>query len=169
MPITRKQKEEIISRLKSKLTSSNFVAFLNFHGLSVAKASELRRSLRKAGAEYNVAKKTLLGVAAKESNLDVSREKLDGEVGVVTGVSTEDGMLAVAKEIFAFIKKNKDILKVIGGFWNKTWTDPSEIKKFAAIPPREVLLTQLAFMLSQPVAGLARALNAVGDKLKENK
>ena len=169
--ITRKQKEEIVGKLKDKLASTGFIAFLNFHGLSVAKAMGLRRALKNAGAEYTVAKKTLLGVAAKESKLDVSREKLEGEIGVVTGGATEDSMLAITKEIAVFAKKNKDILKIIGGFWSasggqKRWIDSEEIKRFAAVPPREVLLTQLAFMLSQPVASLARALNEVSKKIE---
>ena len=166
--ITKQKKSEIVKKLKDKLTSSSFIAFLNFHGLSVAKAQGLRRALKKAGADYTVAKKTLLGIAAKESKLDVSREKLEGEIGVVTGGATEDSMLAITKEISVFAKKNKDILKIIGGFWQKDWIGSEDIKKFAAIPPREALLTQLAFMLSQPMASLARALQEVEKKLSSN-
>lgn len=167
--ITRKQKEDIVGKLKDKLASSNFIAFLNFHGLSVAKAMELRRLLKKVGAEYVVAKKTLLGIAAKETGLEVGQKKLEGEIGMATGGASEEEMLNATKAIFMFAKKNKDALKIIGGFWQRGWIGAEEIKKWAAVPPREVLLTQLAFMLSQPIAGLARAFNAVGDKLKENK
>lgn len=173
--ITRKQKEETVKRLKDKFGKSNFIAFLNFHGLSVAKATGLRRALKNAGAEYTVAKKTLLGVAAKESKLDMSRDlpagkagKLEGEIGVVTGGATEDGMLSVAKEIAVFAKRNKDILKIIGGFWDKDWIGPEEIKRFAAIPLREVLLTQIAFIISQPIANFARVLKEVEKKLSSN-
>ena len=153
-----------MKKVKEKITSSSFIAFLNFHGLSVAKASELRRALRKAGADYMVAKKTLLGVAAKDIGLEIDKKKLEGEIGVALGVETEDAMLAAAKEIATFARKNKDILKIIGGFWQKVWIDQAEIKRLAGIPPREVLLTQLAFMLSQPVSGLARVLEKVREK-----
>ena len=162
--ITRKQKEETVKKLKDKLGSSSFIAFLNFHGLSVAKASELRRALKKVGADYMVAKKTLLGVAAKDIGLEIDRKKLDGEVGVAVGGESEDTMLASAKEIAIFARKNKDILKIIGGLWNKAWVDDMEVKRLAAIPSREILLTQLAFMLSQPVASLARVLVEVNKK-----
>lgn len=162
--ITKQKKTEIVSKLKDKLGKSNFIAFLNFHGLSVAKAMELRRVLKKAGAEYVVAKKTLLGIAAKETGLEVGQKKLEGEIGMATGGASEEEMLDATKAIFAFAKKNKDALKIIGGFWQRGWIGAEEIKKFAAVPPREVLLTQLAFMLGQPVAGLARALNAIKNK-----
>lgn len=168
MPVTRKQKEEQVKKLKDKLSASGFVAFLNFHGLSVAKGMELRRALRKAGADYLVSKKTLLGVAAKEVGLEVSREKLEGEIGAVFAKG-EDEALASSKEVAVFARKNKNMLKIIGGFWKNAWIDADEIKRLAAIPPREVLLTQLAFMLSQPVASLARVLQEVEKKLSVNK
>ena len=164
--ITRKQKEETVKKLKEKLALSSFIAFLNFHGLSVAKASELRRALRKVGAGYMVAKKTLLGVAAREAGLEIGKEKLIGEVGIATGGANEETMLATTKEISTFAKKNKDMLKIIGGFWQRGWIDLAEIKRLASIPPREALLTQLAFILSQPIASLARVLSEVSKKEK---
>ena len=165
--ITRKQKEEIIKKLKEKLGASGFIAFLNFHGLSVAKGIELRRALRKAGADYLVSKKTLLGVAAKDAGLNLDKKALDGEIGAVFAKG-EDEALASSKEVAVFARKNKDMLKIIGGFWRKAWIGVDEIKKLAAIPPREVLLTQLAFILTQPVASLARALKEVEKKLSAN-
>ena len=164
MPITRKQKEEAVKKLKEKLGASGFVAFLNFHGLSMAKGMELRRALRKAGADYLVSKKTLLGVAAKDAGLSLDKKTLEGEIGAVFAKG-EDEMLASSKEVATFARKNKGILKIIGGFWQKTWIDDNEIKKLAAIPTREILLTQLAFILTQPVASLARVLQEVEKKL----
>jgi len=166
--ITRKQKEEIVVKLKSKLVSSDFIAFLNFHGLSVAKASKLRRALKKAGAEYEVVKKTLLGVAAKAAGLEVDQKKLSGEIAIAAGGASEDGMLAASKEIAVFARKNKDILKIIGGFWRQGWIDAEEIKRYAAVPSREILLTQLAFMLNQPVASFARVLTKLSGEKGQN-
>ncbi|OGF64151.1 50S ribosomal protein L10 [Candidatus Giovannonibacteria bacterium RIFCSPHIGHO2_01_FULL_45_24] len=163
--ITRKQKEEAVKKLKEKLSVSGFIALLNFHGLSVAKAQELRRALKKAGGDYLVSKKTLLGVAAKEAGLEMSREKLEGEIGAVFAEG-EDEALASSKEVVNFARKNKEMLKIIGGFWKKVWIGADEIKRLAAIPTREVLLTQLAFVLSQPMASFARALNEIGKKQK---
>ena len=162
--VTRKQKEEIVKELKKKISSSNFVAFLNFHKLSVKKSMEFRRALKKAEGDYIVSKKTLISVAAKESGLEVDKKKLEGEVGVVFGGEKEDTILAVAKEIANFAKKNSEMLKIIGGIWNKEWADINQIKRLAAIPGREALLTQLAFILSQPVSRLARVLSEVSKK-----
>lgn len=165
MSKTKIQKQEVIKKLKDKLSVSGFVAFLNFHGLSVAKVTELRRTLKKVGGDYVVSKKTLISIASKEVGLEVDKNKLEGEVGVVISEKNEDAILAISKEIATFAKKNSEILKIIGGIWNGNWADVDQIKRLAAIPSREVLLTQLAFILTQPMASFARVLN----KLSENK
>ena len=159
--VTRKQKEEVVAGLTKKLNASSFIGFVNFHNMSVAKASEFRRALRKQHAEYAVGKKTLLGVAAKGAGLEMDKKKLEGEVGVVFGGDGEDSALGATKEIATFARKNAEILKIIGGFWDKGWIEMADIKRLAAIPSREVLLTQLAYMLTQPVASLARVLTEV--------
>lgn len=162
--ISKQKKHEIVKILKDKLKSASFVVFLNFHKFSVAKATELRRALRKASGDYMVSKKTLISVAAKEAGLTVDKKKLEGGVGVAFGGDKEDTMLAVAKEISNFAKKNAETLKIIGGIWNKEWADINQIKRLAAVPGREVLLAQLAFVLAQPVSSLARILSEVSKK-----
>jgi len=170
MSIIRKQKEEKVKELKKKISSSNFVAFLNFHKLSVKKAMELRRALRKANGDYVVSKKTLISVAAKESGLEIDKKKLEGEIGVAFGGDKEDTMLSIAKEIANFAKKNSEMLKIIGGIWSANsagggeWADVNQVKRLASIPGKEVLLTQLAFMLNQPISSLARILSEVSKK-----
>ena len=156
--------------MKDKLSLSGFVAFLNFHKLSVAKATGLRRALKKAGGDYMVSKKTLISIASKEVGFEIDKKKLEGEVGIAIAGKSEDAILAISKEITTFAKKNAEMLKIIGGIWSAEfgggeWSDADQIKRLAAIPGRDVLLTQLAFMLSQPMASLARVLN----KLSENK
>ena len=166
MPKTKIQKQESINILKEKLSLSGFIVFLNFHGLSVAKATELRRALRKAGGDYMVAKKTLISIAAKEAGFDVDKKKLEGEAAVAVAGREENAILAVAKEIANFAKKNAEMLKIIGGIWSGAWADVEQIRRLAAIPGRDILLTQLAFMLLQPMASFARVLKEVEQKIK---
>ena len=126
---------------------------------------ELRRALRKANGDYMVSKKTLIARASKETGFDLDKKILEGEVGVAFAPKNEDNILAISKEVANFAKKNAGMLKILGGIWNGVWADIEQVKRLASIPPREILLTQLAFILSQPVAGLARVLN----KLSETK
>ena len=96
--------------------------------------------------------------------------KLEGEIGIAAGYGevTQPPTL-----ISKFIKTelrglpaDKQGLKIVGGIYESKFVGEDVMKRLAAIPSREVLLTQLAFILTQPVAGLARALQEVSKKLE---
>lgn len=160
MPITKEKKASIIDELKKIFDKSAVLVFVNFHGLSVAKEKKLRNELMKEDIKYKVAKKTLLKRALDSMGYgDIP--KLEGEVGIVSG----EGEVTLPPQIISkFIKAEKEGLKIIGGIYESKYVDENVIKQLASIPSREVLLTQFAFMLTQPVASFARALSEVSKK-----
>ena len=157
MSITKAKKQSIIEELEKLFEKASILVFVNFHGLSVSKERRLRNEFRKQEIKYKVAKKSLLKrVLESLGYADVP--KLEGEVGVVAGYGeVTQGPQIISK----FIKAEKDGLKIIGGIYEAKYVDENVIKQLASIPSREVLLTQLAFMLTQPVASFARALSEV--------
>lgn len=160
MVLTKNKKSAIIEQYTDILKGSSILMFVNFHGLSVAKSTRLRKELRASGIGYNVVKKTLLKrILDSFGFTDVP--KLDGEVGVVysSGEVTE-----APRIVTKFIKQEKEGLVILGGVYESKFVGEDVMKRLAAIPSREVLLTQLAFILTQPVAGLARALEEVKKK-----
>jgi large subunit ribosomal protein L10 len=164
MVLTKSKKQSVIEEYSQKLKGQALLMFVNFHGLSVAKSTKLRKELRASGIGYNVLKKTLLKrVLDSLGFTDVP--KLNGEVGVIyaTGEVTEAPRI-VAK----FIKQEKEGLVILGGVYESKSVGDDVIKRLAAIPSREVLLTQLAFILTQPVAGFARALQEVSKSKGQN-
>ncbi|MBI4059542.1 50S ribosomal protein L10, partial [Candidatus Giovannonibacteria bacterium] len=151
---TRAKKELLVGELKKLFEKASILVFVNFHGLSVAKERKLRGEFRKNEIKYKVAKKTLLKRVFEALGLkDIP--KLEGEVGVAAGYGE---VTETPRIISQFIKKEKEGLKIIGGIYESKFADENVIKHLAAIPSREILLTQLAFILSQPAAGLARVL-----------
>lgn len=157
--ITRAQKEKIIEDLKKIIGGASVLVFVNFHGLSVAKTRNVRSELRKVGIAYKVAKKTLLRRAADAAGLGDMPE-WEGEIGVAAGY----GDATEAPRILAKFAKGNGELKIAGGFYEHAFVDAGVMNSLASVPSREALLTQLAFMLTQPVAGLARAINEVSKK-----
>ena len=154
--ITRKQKEAIIGDLKKIIEKASVLVFVNFHGLSVARTREARREMKKAGIVYKVAKKTLLKRALEAAGFG-EMPAMEGEIGVAAGY----GDATEAPRILAKFAKENEELKIAGGFYEQAFADASVMKRLASIPSREALLAQLAFMLTQPVAGFARAINEV--------
>lgn len=157
MPLTRAKKEEIVKDLKGRIKDAGIMLFANFHGLSVAKATDLRKLLRKESGSYLVVKKTLLDIAFRESDITVPK-KLEGEVGILFGT---DDALKTLKSIVVFAKANKEIFRILGGIFDGSFIDDLAIKRFAAIPSREALLAQLLNVLSSPASGFVSVLRAV--------
>ena len=164
MVLTKTKKQSIIDEYSKKLKGQTLLTFVNFHGLSMAKSTKLRRELRSFGAGYNVLKKTLLKrVLDSLGYTDVPQ--LQGEVGVVyTSGDVTEAPRAIAK----FIKQEKEGLAILGGVYESKFVGDDVIKRLASIPSREVLLTQLAFILNQPMAGFARALQEVSKSKGQN-
>lgn len=154
--ITRKQKETIVEDLKKIIEKASVLVFVNFHGLSVAKTRNVRSALREAGIIYKVAKKTLLRRAVDAAGLGAMPE-WEGEIGVAAGY----GDAADLPSIIAKFAKEYEEIKIAGGFHEQAFRDASVMKRLASIPSRETLLAELAYALTQPVAGLERAINEI--------
>lgn len=159
MPLTKKQKEEILKDVEGKLSKQKSVVFTDFTGLSVAKLQTLRRQLRAKGVDYQVVKKTLLGIALKKSGFDIDTGKFSGSVGVAIGRENE---VAPSKIVYDFAKiKENSAMQILGGIFQNVFAPKEMILQLAKIPAREVLLAQLASVLIGPVRALAIALDGV--------
>lgn len=170
--LTRTQKEKIVEGLVDKFKRHKVAVFTDFRGTSVGKAHGLRRSLKKDNAEYKVAKKTLFDLALEKVGIRFSTQKLEGEIGVAFGYGDET---APVKTVFKFGKEN-ETLKILGGILGGRILNAAEALALAKLPPREILLGQLAYVLQSPLRGLAvvlqgnmRNLVVVLQKVKDNK
>lgn len=160
MAITRKKKEEISLKLDDGFAKSNSIVFMEFKGLTVAEVTELRKKLRESQVAYTVAKKTLTKRALQKQNYQGTLPELTGELSVAFG----EDLLAPAREVYEFEKKFKDKIHIIGGVFEGEYKDAVAMKSIAMIPPREVLLSQLAFLLKSPTQRLAIAVSEVAKK-----
>ena len=157
MPISRQKKEEIYSKLDKGLKDSASVVFVNFHGLLVSDLTVLRKIMRDAGITYVVAKKTIAGKVLKEQGYKGELPELKGELAVVYGKD----QLAPAREVSDFEKKFKGKISILGGVFEGEFKDAAAMKAIANIPSREVLLSQIAYLLKSPIQRLAIAVSEV--------
>ena len=173
MAITKEQKTQILQELVDKFGRSKAVIFSDYRGLDVSSISDLRNRLREKGAECKVAKKTLIRLAAKESNLEgLGDEVMEGPVSVT--FSYEDEMAGL-KALFKFSKENEN-LKLLGGIINGKVVSAEEIIQLAKLPSHEELMAKFIGSINAPVSGfvgilsnltssLVRALSAYKDSL----
>lgn len=162
MPIKKEKKVEIVKQLGKQIASSETVVFVNFHGLSVANATTLRRQLRECGVGYMVAKKTLIRRALEASGRAITGTlpSLDGEVALAY-LTTNGDPIAPAKGIYEFQKVVKEGLKIIGGVFQDAFVGAEAMISIAAIPSRETLCAQLANLFNSPIQRLVVALDQI--------
>ena len=160
MAITKEQKKEILQELVDKFGRSKSIVFSDYRGLDVASVSDLRNRLRAEGAETKVAKKTLIKLAAKESDIgELGSDIMEGPVSAT--FSYEDEMAGL-KILFKFSKENKN-LKLLGGVINGEVVGADEIIQLAKLPGREELLAKFIGSINAPVSGFVGVLsNLVG-------
>ena len=96
MALTRQKKEDIIKNVTDSIKNAASVAFVKFHGLSVAHADEMRRGLRKKGVSYTVVKKTLLKRVLKDAGISGEEPNLEGKVAIAYGADIVEPAKGIA-------------------------------------------------------------------------
>ena len=132
----------------------------DYRGLTVEQDTALRVKLREAGVEYTVLKNNLTRFAANAAGLEELDPILHGPTAVATSV---DDVVAPAKVLVDFAKDN-EALELKGGFVNGKVISLDEVKVYAAIPSKEVLISKMLGSLQSPISKLARTLQAIVDE-----
>jgi large subunit ribosomal protein L10 len=154
MPSQKNQDE--VTQLTEKLDKANAVYFTDFLGLDVSSITELRAEFFKTSIEFKVAKNTLLKLAAKNINLEGLDDFLVGSTAIA--ISYDEPTLP-AKVLKKFIEDHdKPEVKAI--LFDGEVLKGSEYLKFASLPTKDELLTNLVMMLNSPITVLDRTLNA---------
>jgi large subunit ribosomal protein L10 len=151
------EKEKTINDLKEKLSLTKSLFLTDFRGLNVEEMTKLRRELRKGGAEYRVAKNTMIRMAAKQSGFEGILDYLEGPTGLVFSFEDAISPAKVLYEVHKMVEKPK--IKII--WMEGRLLDENHLKRLAALPPREVILAQILSGLNSPVANFVGTLQGV--------
>ena len=132
------QKQAVVSEIKDKFDKAKSVVLFDYRGLTVSEVTELRRNLKESDSDYKVYKNTLTKRAVDEKGINLD-EYLEGP----TAISFSNDELAPVKILSEFAKSH-EALQLKAGIVEGKIVTPEELKKYAAIPSREGLLTMLA-------------------------
>ncbi len=153
MAKSRLQKEQTLVELSGYFGTMKSAIFVNYQGLKVKEADELRRAGDKEKVTYTVAKKTLLTKALKSAGVEYDAVALTGMIGVATA----EDEVAAAKLIVEF-GKTHPTLKVLAGVVDGKVIDAAGVIALASLPTREQLLGQLVGVINGPVSGFVNVL-----------
>ena len=153
---TREDKEKIVSGLKNRLQNAASYVISDYHGLSVSQMQELKNSLSEVGAEFSVAKNTLLKLSAKEAKKEIDERALEGPTAVL--FSGPDPIESI-KKLVEFIKKY-ELPKIKSGTFEGKLLNKDEILAISRIPGRQELYAKVVGRLGSPIYGIVGVLNA---------
>ncbi len=153
----RPEKVAVVDEVRERLGSASAAILTEYRGLGVKDLSALRRSLREAGGDYKVYKNTLVRFAVRDLGLDELEPMLEGPTAV-TFVDAD--AVTVAKALRDFSRLHPQLV-VKGGLLGESVLSAGDASALADVPPRPVLLAQLAGGLSAPLAQLAGLLQAL--------
>jgi large subunit ribosomal protein L10 len=150
------QKVQRVKELSRRFSTSRGAMFADFRGLTVKDATELRRSLRGAGASFAVVKNTLTRLAAREAGLEEALVLLEGPTAIAfiadDAVEGAKAVLDLAKRFPALVVKGALIDgRVLG---------QEDARSLATLDSREVSLGKVAGLLQAPLARMSYLLRA---------
>ena len=158
------QKKQVVAELAEKMKNASSGVLVDYKGINVADDTQLRAEMRKNNVDYKVIKNTLIRFAAKEAGLEGLDDVLEGTTALAMSA---DDVIAPAKVVAEFAKKNEDIYNIKAGFMDGKVVSVEEIMEIANLPSKEILLGRLVGGLQGPIFGLALVLKAIAEKIEK--
>lgn len=158
MAKTKEQKKVILENVIEKIEKSKSLVFAEFGALTVKQNEDLRQKLRKENSEYQVVKKTLLGLAFEPKKIEnLNPKDFKGRVAVVFGYEDE---VAPAKILNDFMKEkeNEDKISFAGGILENKFLSSTEVEALAKIPSKPELYAKMVGSLNAPISGFVNVL-----------
>jgi large subunit ribosomal protein L10 len=155
--MNRDEKAQAIEEIAAQIEGAEAIFAVDYRGISVPQAAELRGRLREADASFRVVKNRLTKLAAERAGEERLGELLEGP----TALTFVRGDTAQAAKAISGFGKEHHILAFKGGFMDGLSLDEEQFRSIARLPAREVLDGQLAGVVASPLTGLVRGLGSM--------
>lgn len=156
----RREKEDFVTSLQSAFRDAGLVVVTRQIGLTVSESQLLRRRVREAGANYKIAKNTLVRIAVKGTHAEALQDHLKGP----TGISYSEDPIAAAKAVCTFSNDNKK-LEIVCGVMNGHFLTAEGVHALAMLPSLDALRGKLIGLIQAPSTKIARILQAPGSQV----
>ena len=154
-------KKVVVSEIEELAKNSKSIVLVDYRGLTVAQATELRDTVRAAGGTYKVYKNRLMKIAFENQGITFPASDFEGTTAVLFHPTDE---VAPAKIALDGTKKYAKKFALKSGYVDGKYYDNAEINVLANIPSREVLVAQLLGMLTHPMRSLAVVCSEIAKK-----
>jgi large subunit ribosomal protein L10 len=155
--MNREEKSATIQEIAGQIEASEAIFAVDYRGISVPQAAELRTKLREADASFRIVKNRLTKLAAEQAG----EGRLDDLLQGPTALAFVRGDTAQAAKAISTFNKEHEVLTYKGGFMGETVLDPDSFKSISLLPSYDVLIGQFAGVVASPITGLVRGLGAM--------
>jgi len=152
--VNREQKAAVIEEVAAEIRESEAVFAIDYRGISVRQAGDLRVRLGDVGASFRVVKNTLTERAADQAGTAELKQYLEGP----TAFAFVRGDAATAAKALAAFRRETRLLEYKGGLIGDRTLTAEDIDTISRLPAREALQAQFVGVLASPVTGLVRGL-----------
>lgn len=158
--VVLEKKKQQVADLSARIKESCAGVVVDYKGINVEDDTKLRKELREAGVVYTVVKNSILQRAAEDAGLAIDGSVVEGTTAVATSV---DDYVAAARILNKYAEGH-DNFSIKTGYLDGAVIDNSEVIALAKLPSRETLLATIASVVVEPIACIARAVNALEEK-----
>ncbi len=158
--VVLEKKKQQVADLSARIKESCAGVVVDYKGINVEDDTKLRKELREAGVNYTVVKNSVLKRAAEDAGLEIDSTVVEGTTAIAT--SAED-YVAAARILNKFAEGSKSF-SIKTGYLDGKVINNDEIIALAKLPSREALLAQIASVVVEPIACIARAVSALEEK-----
>ena len=155
-----KQKQIIIDEIKDKFERAESAVVIDYMGITVAEADEMRKKLREAEVDYTVYKNTLVKRAIEGTKYEALGEILEGPSGFAFSYDDATAPARVLNDARKAYKK----MEFKGGIIEGEYFDKENIEKIAAIPYRDNLICKFMGSFQSPIANFARVVAQIAEQ-----
>jgi large subunit ribosomal protein L10 len=155
--LDREQKTAVVDKLSDELKEAKAIFAVDYRGISVPQAAELREGLRDAETRFRVVKNRLTLRAADAAGTDELKDHLTGP----TALALVQGDAALAAKTISRLGSEWELLSYKGGLMDGQALDPDSFTAIARLPGREALNAQIAGVVASPITGLIRGLGSM--------
>ena len=152
--MNRDEKAAVIDEVAERIEGSQAIFAIDYRGISVKQAVELRQRLNDADAHFQVVKNRLTIRSADKAGAEDLKTFLEGP----TALAFVQGDVAVAAKALATFRRENGLLEFKGGTLEGDVLSVDQIESIARLPAREVLHGQFVGVLASPITGLVRGL-----------
>ena len=158
-------KQAIIDEIKGKLENAQSAVVIDYIGITVDEANQMRNKLRAADVDYTVYKNTLVKRAIEGTKFEELAQVLEGPSAVAISSTDATAPARVLDEVMSDLKK----MAFKGGVVEDTYYDAEGMKQIAKIPGREALIAKFMGSIQSPISKAVRTFAAIADAKAEGK